>query len=56
MAFKIGGDGILRYQERLCVPNVDRLRGRTLVEAHKSWYTVYLNSTKMYNNLKEMYW
>lgn len=26
MAFEIGGDGILRYKGRLCVPLVDGLR------------------------------
>lgn len=26
MIFKFGGDGILRYQGRLCVPHVDGLR------------------------------
>jgi len=33
-AFSQGGDGVLRYQSRLSVPNVDDLRERILTEAH----------------------
>ena len=56
LAFEIGGDGILRYQGRLCVHDVDGIGGRILTEAHVSRYTVHPNSTKMYHDLKEMYW
>lgn len=56
MTFKIVGDDILRYQERLCVPNIDGLRERILVEAHDSRYTIHPSSTKIYHDLKEIYW
>ncbi|XP_070036784.1 uncharacterized protein [Nicotiana tomentosiformis] len=37
MAFSLGmDDGTLRYQGRLCVPNVDGLRERIMAEAHNS--------------------
>ncbi|KAF3684468.1 hypothetical protein FXO38_00255 [Capsicum annuum] len=36
MTFEISGDGILRFQGRLCVPNVDGLWERILNEAHTS--------------------
>ncbi|XP_070039468.1 uncharacterized protein [Nicotiana tomentosiformis] len=49
-------DGTLRYQGRLCVPNVDGLRERIMGEAHTSRYSVHLGSTKMYHDLKEVYW
>lgn len=55
MALKIGGVGILRYQGRLCVPNVDGLRGRILIEAHESRYSVHPGSKKMYHGLKMIY-
>ena len=29
--FSLGEDGVLRYQNRLCVPNVDNLRSNILV-------------------------
>ncbi|XP_070055516.1 uncharacterized protein [Nicotiana tomentosiformis] len=57
MAFSFGMyDGTLRYQGRLCVPNVDGLRERIIIEALTFWYFVHLGSTKMYNDLKEVYW
>ncbi|XP_049384520.1 uncharacterized protein LOC125848627 [Solanum stenotomum] len=37
-AFFQGGDGVLRYHSRLCVPNVDELRKQILAEAHSSWW------------------
>ncbi|WMV18695.1 hypothetical protein MTR67_012080 [Solanum verrucosum] len=36
-AFSQGGDRVLRYQGRLCVPDVDCLREKILEEAHRSW-------------------
>ena len=33
--FSQGGDGVLRYQGRLCVPDVGELRKHILVEDHK---------------------
>nr|XP_009770994.1 PREDICTED: uncharacterized protein LOC104221613 [Nicotiana sylvestris] len=49
-------DGTLRYQGRLFVPDVDGLRERIMDEAHTSRYSVYPSSTKMYQDLKEVYW
>ncbi|XP_070056295.1 uncharacterized protein [Nicotiana tomentosiformis] len=57
MAFTLGmDDGTLRYQGRLCVPNVGGLRERIMTEAHASRYSVHPSSTKMYHDLKEIYW
>ncbi|KAF3626311.1 hypothetical protein FXO37_30417 [Capsicum annuum] len=36
MDFGICGDGVLRYQRRLCVPGVDRLQKRILSKAYES--------------------
>ena len=51
-----GGDGVLRYQDRLCVPDVGELRKHILVEAHYSRYSIHLGATKMYRDLREVYW
>ena len=40
-SFSLGRDSVLRYQERLCVPNVDDLRNRILEEAHGSLYSIH---------------
>ena len=41
-----GGDGVLRYQGRLCVPYVDGLRNWILEEAHGSRYSIHPGLTK----------
>jgi len=39
--FSQGGDGVLRYQNHLCVPNVDDLREQILSKAHSSRYSIH---------------
>ncbi|XP_070016043.1 uncharacterized protein [Nicotiana sylvestris] len=57
LAFSLGGgNGVLQCQGRLCVPDVDNLRERVMAEAHNSRYSVHTGSTKMYHDLKEIYW
>ena len=50
------GDGVLRYQGRLCVPDVGELINNILEEAHNSRYIIHLGYTKMYRDLREVYW
>ena len=56
LAFEQGGDGVLTYQGRLCVPKVDGLQERILDEAHSSIYSIHPGSTKLYHDLREVYW
>ncbi|KAH0670582.1 hypothetical protein KY290_025996 [Solanum tuberosum] len=56
LAFDQGGDGVLKYQGRLCVPMVDELQERIMEEAHSSRYCIHPGSTKMYRDLREVYW
>lgn len=44
------------YNGRLCIPNKKELKDEILKEAHGTKYTIYPGSTKMYQNLKEVYW
>ncbi|WMV18993.1 hypothetical protein MTR67_012378 [Solanum verrucosum] len=55
-AFSQGGDGVLRYQGQLCVPDDDGLREQILEEAHSSRYSIHPGATKMYHDLREVYW
>ena len=55
-SFSLGGDDILRYQDRLCVPDMDDLQTRILAEAHGSKYSIHQGSTKIYHDLKQIYW
>ncbi|WMV29315.1 hypothetical protein MTR67_022700, partial [Solanum verrucosum] len=49
-------DGFLRYQQRLCVLNVDELRNQILIEAHSFQYSIHPGATKMYRDLWKVYW
>ena len=40
----------------MCVPDVDGLRQRILQEAHNAPYSVHPGVTKMYQDVKGMYW
>ncbi|WMV13559.1 hypothetical protein MTR67_006944, partial [Solanum verrucosum] len=51
-----GEDGVLRHQGRLCVLDVDGLRETILEEANGSRYSIHLRATKMYSDLREIYW
>ena len=54
--FSQGGDGVLRYKGRLCVPNVGELREHILEEAYNSRHSIHPGATKMYRNLWKVYW
>ncbi|WMV08109.1 hypothetical protein MTR67_001494 [Solanum verrucosum] len=49
--FELTGDGVLRYQGRLCVPEVGELQPNILSEAHYSRYASSPVATKMYQDL-----
>lgn len=45
----------MRYQCRLCVPDVDNVQERIMAEAHNSRYSIHPGSIKMYHDLTEVY-
>ena len=47
---------MLRYKSRLCVPKVGELRHQILAEAHNSRYSIHPSATKMYCDLREVFW
>ena len=49
-------DGILRFGNRLCIPNDGNLRRELLEETHCSRLAIHLGGTNMYKDLKENYW
>ena len=50
VAFQIFSDGIIRYRNRLCVPD-GTIRKEILTEAHTTPYSIQLGTTKMYRDL-----
>ena len=45
--FSHGGDGVLRYQSRLCVPDVGELKNHILEESHNSSHSIHPGATNM---------
>ena len=54
--FSQGEDGVICYQGRFCVPDVVELRQHILTEANNSRYSIHLDATKMYCDLRQIYW
>ncbi|KAH0709589.1 hypothetical protein KY284_011016 [Solanum tuberosum] len=54
--FSQGRDSVLRYQGLLCVPKVGELKQKILEEAHNSRYLTLPGTTKMYCDLREVFW
>ena len=54
--FSLDQAGVLRCGNCLCVLDVGNLRRTFLEEAHYSRYTIHPGSTKMYQDLKQLYW
>ncbi|XP_070042806.1 uncharacterized protein [Nicotiana tomentosiformis] len=54
--FEILEDGVLRYRGRLCVPNLAGLRRQVMGETHYSRYSIHPGATKMYRDIREIYW
>ncbi|GJS20235.1 putative reverse transcriptase domain-containing protein [Tanacetum coccineum] len=50
--FSVDDDGVVWFEDRLCVPNDQALREKVMTEAHSSPFTIHLGSTKMYRDLK----
>ncbi|XP_070054963.1 uncharacterized protein [Nicotiana tomentosiformis] len=53
---EITRDGVLRYRGRLYVPNEARLRQQVMGEAHYSRYSIHPEATKMYHDIRGIYW
>ena len=56
LKFIISNDNVLRFGDRLCVPNDSVIKREILEEAHHSPCIVHPSSTKMYCDLREVYW
>lgn len=54
--YRVREDDILMFRGRVCVPNDWSLKQKILMEAHSSPYTIHPGSTKMYRDLRNLYW
>ncbi|KAA0047195.1 pol protein [Cucumis melo var. makuwa] len=54
--FSISSDGGLLFERRLCVPSDSAVKTELLSEAHSSPFSMHPGITKMYQDLKRIYW
>ncbi|KAL0544431.1 hypothetical protein IC582_019546 [Cucumis melo] len=54
--FSISSDGELLFERRLCVPSDSAVKTELLSKAHSSPFSMHPGSTKMYQDLKRVYW
>nr|GFA58881.1 putative reverse transcriptase domain-containing protein [Tanacetum cinerariifolium] len=53
--FSVDDDGVVWFEDRLCLPSDQALREKVMTEAHSSPFTVHPGSTKMYRDLKQYF-
>jgi len=44
------------FHDRVCVPDVIELKKRILEEGHRSSMSIHPGATKMYSDLKRLFW
>jgi len=54
--FKVGDQGVLRFWNRICIPDDAEMKKMILEESHKSNLSIQLRATKMYHDLKKLFW
>ncbi|KAH0673662.1 hypothetical protein KY284_024749 [Solanum tuberosum] len=52
----LDAEGVLNFKGRICVPRVYDLIQKLLIESHGSQYSIHPGVTKMYRDLKRIYW
>ena len=56
LEFRGDEHGVYQYKDRICVPSDVALREEILAEGHDSKYCIHPGSTKMYADLKKLFW
>jgi hypothetical protein len=54
--FREDVEGVVRFKDRLCVPDIKSIRELILKEAHETSYSIHPGSEKMYLDLKKRSW
>lgn len=54
--FSISDSGMLRYQGNVCLPDDAVLKCEILDECHTTPYSLHPGTTKMYQDVKSLYW
>jgi len=54
--FRLDENGVLMFPDRVCVSDVLELKKRILKEGNKSSLSIHPRETKMYQDLKRLFW
>ncbi|WJX40137.1 hypothetical protein P8452_27643 [Trifolium repens] len=54
--FKMDESGVIRFRGRVCVPDVPELKKMIMEEGHRSGLSIHPGVTKMYQDLKKLFW
>jgi len=54
--FKVDDQGVLRFRGRICIPDNAEMKKMFLEESHGSNLSIHLGATKMYHDLKKLFW
>jgi hypothetical protein len=54
--FRLGDFKSIWFHNRICVPDISEIKELILKEAHETLYSIHSGSTKMYMDLKELFW
>ena len=54
--FKVDDHGVLRFRGRICIPDNDEMKKMILAESHRSSLSIHSGATKMYHDLRTLFW
>ncbi|XP_058727100.1 uncharacterized protein LOC131598524 [Vicia villosa] len=54
--FRVDENGEMRFRDRVFIPDVPELMKSTLEEGHRSGLSIHPDATKMYQDLKKLFW
>ncbi|XP_073279514.1 uncharacterized protein [Primulina huaijiensis] len=54
--FGLKSDRLMTFRGRICVPIGDNIQRDVLIEAHTEPYSIHPGSTKMYQDLRRLFW
>ena len=54
--YQLDAQGVLRFRNRICVPDDVELKKMILEEGHRSNLSIHPGAAKMYQDLKKMFW
>jgi len=56
LGFVIHEDGMLRLQNRVCIPAMKELKSKILDEGHNTPHFIHPGGNKLYKDLKQTFW